>query len=209
METALVALGLAVSVALGVLLLVESCVALRARRRRRERHARDVARARARAHELAARLGWPTAADPRVDTVHALTGELDGLAVTLVIGCCERDDWARVELRGRAWLPDGYGLGPPRGSRDDLTARHDNFATADATALAVEPLAAFTDPDTPFTALAHNLGAGDTPDILPDLYTARATIGDVDDAIAWLRTSIARAQRWADATATWHARAGG
>ena len=198
--------GVAIIVALGV----RAYQAAAAARLRRE----NVARARALADAVHERLGWSHATDVEFETTRVFAGDQGGVAVRLAIGCTELGDWATVALRGRRWLPDGFHISLPRSyRRDPLDAEPPNlsglnFVSDDGTGFVVAPIEHFADPAAPFAALARALGAAATPHVTPAEYSDRAPVLDADDVVAFVRASLSRAARWADATAAWQPRAG-
>lgn len=203
MPVALV-LVLSAAIGMGALLGAQRYRSARAARRRREHLIRNLDRVSALAEQVAEQLGWSPITDPFTETTRLFAGTLDGVEVSLAVGCTEFEDWARVELRGRHWLPDGFGVRLPRcGRRELLAPELPNFVTDDHSGLVVEPLETFEDRAAPFGALARALRAADTPRIVPEQFSARVVVRDVGEVVAFLRASLSHAEQWADATAAW------
>lgn len=162
---------------------------------------RDAARARA----LAARLGWPP---PHVDpskSAWLLRGEVGGAQVLVRLPLV--GDWARIELRGRRFLPDGFEVRRPGGfGPDPLEREPANFATDARVGLVVTPLERFTEPSSPWGALARSMQGREDLHVTSDVCVFSAFgIPTTDDAVARWRSEIQSAvdfaNAWAAATA--------
>ncbi|MFO0618485.1 MAG: hypothetical protein U0414_38185 [Polyangiaceae bacterium] len=172
-----------------------------------ERRRRDLAAQRSRDHgaaratELAERLGWsPPRLDPSKATwlLRGAVGEAQVLVRLSLHG-----DWAKVELRGRRFLPEGFEVRRPGGfGPDPLEREPANFATDVGVGLLVTPLERFTEPSSPWGAVARSMPGREAPHVTSDLFAFFGfAIPTTDDAVSVVRLAVDTADAWVAATA--------
>lgn len=171
-----------------------------------ERQRRDAAaqrgrdRGAARARELAERLGW---APPRLDPSKAtwrVRGEVGEAQVLVHLSL--HGDWAKIEVRGRRFLPEGFEVRRPRGFGPDALEREPaNFATDARVGLVVTPLERFTEPSSLWGTLARSLPGREAPHVTTDLFVFFGfAIPTTDDAVSVVRLAMDTADAWVAAT---------